>query len=310
MSSDSMAKAKEIFRRSVVSGRVAQAVIVVGDVRGESMAFARFALSLLYKPGEGRDFRVETHPDIMFIEPQKKSRIISVEQVREAVRRMAQTSFAGGWKACIVMAADRLGGEASNAFLKTLEEPSGRSIFFLLTDRPDALLPTIRSRCMRIVLSEGGLALSGELRGELTGILAAADFRSPVNYAATAGRLHAVFERVKKEARKTAEKDADEDADDDTLDARAGAVYRETRNAALKLAMLWHRDILMWVCDPSGPALMLPEAAEQTRKQARSLDAGAALRNVEIIEAMRERFEENFDNMTVLAAGFGDMTSR
>src|SRR5262249_61707150 len=59
----------------------------------------------------------------------------------------------GGWGICIVDSADELKyPEGSNALLKMLEEPPPRSLFLLVSHAPGRLLPTIRSRCRRLVL--------------------------------------------------------------------------------------------------------------------------------------------------------------
>jgi len=78
------------------------------------------------------------------------------------VEPMSTTAFSGGWKVGVVIGADRMEVEAANAFLKTLEEPTPQTLFLLLTDAPDAILPTIVSRSQRIdlPLSEG--LLEGE----------------------------------------------------------------------------------------------------------------------------------------------------
>lgn len=67
---------------------------------------------------------------------------------------LSDTAFAGGWKVVVLAGADRLTNEAANAFLKMLEEPPPKTLILLLTDAPQALLPTIRSRCQRIDLDE------------------------------------------------------------------------------------------------------------------------------------------------------------
>ena len=70
---------------------------------------------------------------------------------------MSTTAFSGGWKVGVIRRADRLGIEAANAFLKSLEEPTPKTLYLMLTDQPDAILPTIVSRSQRIdlPLSEG-----------------------------------------------------------------------------------------------------------------------------------------------------------
>lgn len=286
---------------------MAQAYLVVGDVRGEAMEFARSALAVLFGAAGGGKRPNASNPDILEIEPQKKSRIISIEQVREAVKRMAQTSFAGGWKACIIVAADRLGQDAANAFLKTLEEPSGRCVFFLLTDRPDSLLPTVLSRCVRVSLSEGGSPLPGEWREKLIGILSASDAGVQLNDVATSGRIRRLFEEMKEAVEERVKDDAPDGLDKDTFEARVGSAFREIRGAALRLVMMWHRDVMVWVFDPGGAPLLIPEAAEHTRRQASATSAADALGNIAAVEMMREELEQNFDEWTVLSAGFARM---
>ena len=82
-----------------------------------------------------------TEPDIHWVFPEKKSRVISVDQIRDTiVSQMSQTSFGGGWKVGVITGADRLNTAAANAFLKTLEEPTEKTLFLLLSDLPQELL--------------------------------------------------------------------------------------------------------------------------------------------------------------------------
>jgi DNA polymerase-3 subunit delta' len=81
--------------------------------------------------------------------------------VREAIDRSAYRPFEGRRRLVIVDEADALIPEAQNALLKTLEEPPPASVFVLITNRPDVLLPTVRSRCQRLrfgPLSPGDVA--------------------------------------------------------------------------------------------------------------------------------------------------------
>jgi DNA polymerase-3 subunit delta' len=89
------------------------------------------------------------HPDVIVIEP-GESGSIKVEQVREAIDRTAFRPFEGRRRVVIVDQADAMAGAAQNALLKTLEEPPPGSIFILVSAIPDALLPTVRSRCPQL----------------------------------------------------------------------------------------------------------------------------------------------------------------
>jgi DNA polymerase-3 subunit delta' len=77
---------------------------------------------------------------------------IGVDEVREAVHFLKMTPAEGGWRVVIVDAADDMTGNAANALLKSLEEPSAKSLILLVSHAPGSLMPTIRSRACRIAL--------------------------------------------------------------------------------------------------------------------------------------------------------------
>jgi DNA polymerase-3 subunit delta' len=89
------------------------------------------------------------HPDVLLIEP-GDSGSIKTEEVRDAIGRSAYRPFEGHRRVTIIDQAEALVPNAQDALLKTLEEPPPGSIFVLVTARPDALLPTIGSRCYRL----------------------------------------------------------------------------------------------------------------------------------------------------------------
>lgn len=82
----------------------------------------------------------------------KPSRDIRIDQVRALERFTEVGGHRGGTKLILIDPADALNTAAANALLKTLEEPSGATRFILVTDRPDALPATVRSRCRSLPL--------------------------------------------------------------------------------------------------------------------------------------------------------------
>jgi DNA polymerase-3 subunit delta' len=92
----------------------------------------------------------DQHPDWISVHPIDTSRQIRIEQVRELAQELALTSHQGGYKVGVISPADVLNRFAANALLKTLEEPSGRTVLILVVTQPSRLPPTILSRCQRI----------------------------------------------------------------------------------------------------------------------------------------------------------------
>src|SRR5512136_2772802 len=109
------------------------------------------------------------HPDVLVVEPERDmaragrwepkggrtpSRDIVVDQVRELVdRRLSLRRFEGRRRFVILDPADAMNPQAQNALLKTLEEPPDDTTLVLVAAGGDALLPTIRSRCLRVAFA-------------------------------------------------------------------------------------------------------------------------------------------------------------
>ena len=89
------------------------------------------------------------HPDVILLEPGDTGSI-KIEVVRDVVDRAGYRPFEARRRVVIIDEADALVDAAQNALLKTLEEMPPASIFVLVSSLPDALLPTVRSRCPRL----------------------------------------------------------------------------------------------------------------------------------------------------------------
>jgi DNA polymerase-3 subunit delta' len=163
------------LRNAYLSGRMHHAWLI-GAPKGYGKAtlayrFARFALAYPRgdaPPGAGLDLPPEhaafrkvaagSHPNLLTLERdwddknKKYKTEISVDQVRRTIGFFGSTPGEAGYRVAIVDAADDLSVSAANALLKMLEEPPAQAIFLVLANVPGKLLPTIRSRCVRLDL--------------------------------------------------------------------------------------------------------------------------------------------------------------
>jgi DNA polymerase-3 subunit delta' len=106
------------------------------------------------------------HPDISWVMPESDmvarklagradfsdspSREIKIAQVRTLTERLSLRSLSARRKAAVILRAEKMNAAAQNALLKTLEEPPADTTLLLVSASPDALLPTLRSRCLRV----------------------------------------------------------------------------------------------------------------------------------------------------------------
>ena len=110
----------------------------------------------------------DQHADVQVIRVQRDAedaplrREIGIDDVREVQRKASLMPYEGRHRVFIFDGAEYMSEAASNALLKTLEEPPPQVMIILLTAREDALLPTIRSRCRRLELRPLPLAKVAE----------------------------------------------------------------------------------------------------------------------------------------------------
>ena len=150
-------EAFSLISRAIDTGRAAHGYLVVGDLKGGCDVLADRILKKLF-PDATAQIDSKSHPDVAYLDPEGAKRIIKVESMRERiVEPMSLAAFSGGWKVGVIVGADRMEAPSANAFLKSLEEPTPKTLYLMLTDQPDAILSTIVSRSQRIdlPLSEG-----------------------------------------------------------------------------------------------------------------------------------------------------------
>jgi DNA polymerase-3 subunit delta' len=144
----------DTFRHARQAGRLAHAYILFGPEGIGKRELAFDAARLLLCPEGGCNAcgvcrRIETfnHADFRLIEREDGDKELKIEKIREMMREIHLAPMEGQNKVFVINECHLMNEESSNALLKTLEEPPANSYLFLLTEMPEALIDTIRSRC-------------------------------------------------------------------------------------------------------------------------------------------------------------------
>jgi len=331
----------ELLQRSLARGRLGHAYLFAGDQLEELESLARTLAKTLncqnpVKTGgvttdccdaclSCRKIDHDTHADVHWARPESKSRIVTVEQTRELMREIQLKPTGAEYKVAIIAGADRLNVQAANAFLKTLEEPPGKSVLILLSTEPQRILETILSRCLRLnFFGEGTRSLDPAQMEWLAHFdaLAANEQKSLLGryrlLDALLQRLGEIRARVEEtltarsplQQHDEIEKDLREKWEDE-LAAAIEAEYRRQRAEALLLVQWWLRDVWLSTLRSStatedghtlaagGSLLKFPEISG-AEAVARRITPRQALENLQTLEQTQRLLHTNVQEALAL----------
>lgn len=169
------AEAERAFLDAYGSGRMHHAWLIGGPegIGKATLAYrvAKFVLERGGRPPEqassldvpegsraARQVAALSHPGLFVLrrvpatEKKAASTTIPVDEVRRGLQLFASTAADAGYRVCIVDDAEDLIPASANALLKMVEEPPPRSLFLIVSHAPQRVLPTIRSRCRKLLL--------------------------------------------------------------------------------------------------------------------------------------------------------------
>jgi len=322
----------QLLQRSLARGRLGHAYLFAGHQLEELESLARTLAKTLncLKPVKTggvatdccddcavcRKIDNDTHADIHWVRPESKSRVVTIEQMRELMREIQLKPTGAEYKVAIITAADRLNNQAANAFLKTLEEPPAKSILILLTTEPQRILETVVSRCLRLNFSGEGARLADAAQSEWLaqfGALAVTEskslmgryrlldvllqklgeIRARVDETLTARSPLQRYEDVEKDLREKWE---------DELAAAIEAEYRRQRADLLLLVQWWLRDVWLHALAAGGELLSFPQVAG-AEAVARRLTPRLALENLQVLEQTQRLLHTNVQEALALEVG-------
>jgi len=91
-----------------------------------------------------------SHPDFRFVRSDE-GKAIPIDTIRGVGEFLSMKSQLAPMQVVIISPADKMNRFSANSLLKTLEEPTPNTLLILVTNRPNSLLPTIRSRCQQVL---------------------------------------------------------------------------------------------------------------------------------------------------------------
>jgi len=319
----------QLLQRSLARGRLGHAYLFTGDQLEDLEVLAHLlakTLNCLQPVKTGgiatdccdecancRKIADDLHADVHWARPESKSRVITIDQMRDLMQQIQLKPTETGYKIAVIAGADRLNVQAANAFLKTLEEPPPKSILILLSTEPARLLETILSRCLRLNFSAGtarplpaaqaiwlqqfSAAAAGEQKS-LFGRYRLLDSLLQHLNTLRAGVEEALSARSPLEKYTEVEKDLREKWEDE-LAAAVEAEYRRQRAEVLRLLQWWLRDVWLHTLATGEALLHLPQIAGAD-EVAKRLSPRQAQENLSVLEQTQRLLHTNVQEALAL----------
>lgn len=321
----------QLLQRSLARGRLGHAYLFSGDQLEELESLARTLAKTLNcqnpvkQDGVAvdccdeclscRKINGDTHADIHWARPESKSRVVTIDQMRELMREIQLKPTEAQYKVAVIVGADRLNVQAANAFLKTLEEPPQKSILILLSTEPSRILETILSRCLRVNFSsdrkreltseeaawlEKFSALAIEQKTLMGRYLLAdvimqrlAEIRAQTDESLSARSPLQKYDDLEKDLR---------DKWEEELAAAVEAEYRRRRTDLLLLVQSWLRDVWLHTLAAGRDLLNFPKISG-AETIAKKISPRQALENLQTIEETQRILHTNVQEALALEVG-------
>lgn len=305
----------EHFKSALKNHQVSHAYILNGENgSGKSMLAKAFAKALVCEAGYGdscnmcracHQFDSGNHPDVKWV-THEKANSIGVDDVRGQINNdIVIKPYSSKYKVYIIDEAEKMTVQAQNALLKTIEEPPEYAVIMLLTSNIDALLPTIRSRCVRLDLK---VVDDGLVKKYLMEHLHVPDYQAEID----ASYAHGSIGRAKQAATSQDFADMTQNALRILKNADGMEVYELTEaikelssdkqniNDYLDLFQFWFRDVLMFKATREVDNLVFKQEINYIREQARQRSYENLEKILDALEKTKVRLRANVNTELAL----------
>lgn len=298
----SKTEALSLFKKALDENRLGHAYLISGSSKedvgllSEEMASLILGCSLL---------NLQAHPDFHDVKPESKARRILTEQIRhleDELHLKPQTSL---YKVAVIHDADRMIPAGANAFLKTLEEPPDKTVLLLVTLLPEAILPTIRSRCLMIALHAVGKLEQCEYTSKIEILMKETFYDGAPHDINAAFACTRAFQELLAIARKEALQAVDEEFEIEkkqygkTTDRSWESLREEHFKAVGEAKALEARSLLL-----AGVTNYFATRLRNRYEQEGPTKSLSLLRALETVDSLRHSLEQGVQETLALEAGF------
>lgn len=273
---------KEHIRKSLHTGKISHAYIFYGEKgSGKKTLADLFARALQCEKGGEEPCNQCTsckqalnhnQPDIIYVQHEKPG-VISVDEIRRQVNNdIGIKPYSSARKVYIIDEAEKMNVQAQNALLKTLEEPPAYAVILLLTTNQEAMLQTIRSRCVTLAMKP---VLDVELQKYLMREVQVPDYKAGICAAFARGNVGRAkelavsqeFDELKDEVLQLVQQLPDKSLSDLAAVAKAKADKSSNTEGFLELLLMWYRDVLLYKATGVSQGLIFGEELSHIKKQ-------------------------------------------
>lgn len=302
------AAVKDHLKKSLQTAKVSHAYIFYGEKgSGKKTLADLFARALQCEAGKDepcnqcvscRQALNRNQPDIIYVQHEKLN-IISVDEIRRQVNNsIAIKPYSSERKVYIIDEAEKMNVQAQNALLKTLEEPPAYAVIILLTTNQEALLQTIRSRCVTLTMKP---VSDMEIQRYLMREEQVPDYKAGICAAFARGNVGRArelvvsteFDELKDETLQLLQQLPDKTLSDLAAFAKTKADKNSNTEAFLELLQMWYRDVLLYKATGSAGHLIFGEEVTHIKKMALKSTYEGLNRMLNAIEEARTRLAGN-----------------
>ena len=276
------------FKKSFDSNELSHAYIIESDSINLGELIALDIVSLLL-PNPKKNI------DCLRVRPKNKSNSITTEDIEEIIQRLSKTSFAGGWKCCIISQADKINLIAQNKLLKILEEPPKKTLILLTTINSSAIISTVMSRCKKLKFKK----LKDDVIKEMGDLFVKLPPKNGLEASLLAEKFY--YDYMNNFENNSILENISFESNEEST-ASIDTNKRNLQNLIIKNIIYWFRDLLL--IEESSSNIHFKNYKDELLIQSRLSNKDYILKSINIFEQLLKKIEYNISDKYLINDAF------